>query len=209
MRESFLLYHSFYQPIKDLTDDQKGELLDAIFQYQLNLPIRQLSPECQIALKFMQSQFERDCDKYDRIVERNRNNGIKGGRPKENPNKPTGINGIPKKPKKADTDTVTDTDTEKIIERKKNVRFSPPTLQEVKQYFSEKGYSPEAGQKAFDYYNEASWKDSTGKQVKNWKQKMIAVWMKPENKFTTGHRPTISQVEFKEKSYKSVYELEN
>ena len=74
----------------------------------------------------------------------------------------------------------------------KTVRFSPPTLQDVKQYFSEKGYSPEAGQKAFDYYTEANWKDSTGKQVKNWKQKMIAVWFKPENMKQNGHQPKLN-----------------
>ncbi len=70
-----------------------------------------------------------------------------------------------------------------VKNEKKNNRviFTPPTLQEVKDFFLEKGYLPEAGQKAFDYYNEANWKDSTGKQVKNWKQKMIAVWFKPEN----------------------------
>lgn len=70
-----------------------------------------------------------------------------------------------------------------VKNEKKNNRviFTPPTLQEVKDFFAEKGYSPEAGQRAFDYYNTANWKDSNGKQVKNWKQKMIAVWFKPEN----------------------------
>ena len=67
----------------------------------------------------------------------------------------------------------------------KNIRFSPPTLQEVKEYFSEKEYSLFAAQRAFEYYSEANWKDSTGKQVKNWKQKMIAVWFKPEYKIIT------------------------
>lgn len=214
MRESFLMYHSFYHAVKDLTDEEKGQLWDAVYQYQLKLPIRDLTSVCQMALKFMESQFERDFEKYERIIERNKRNGIKGGRPKENPDepkKPNGLNGIPKnpdEPKEPDTDTVTDTVTDlKEKDKKKNSGFSPPTLQEVKQYFSEKGYSPEAGQKAFDYYNEASWKDSTGKQVKNWKQKMIAVWFKPENMKQNGQRQIIPQVEFKEKSYKSVYEL--
>ena len=47
--------------------------------------------------------------------------------------------------------------------------------------FSDKGYSEEAANKAYDYYSAGNWKDSKGKRVKNWKQKMIAVWFKAEN----------------------------
>lgn len=60
--------------------------------------------------------------------------------------------------------------------------FIPPTLQEVLDYFKEKGYNEESGKRAFDYYQAGSWKDGKGDQVKNWKQKMIAVWFKEENK---------------------------
>lgn len=59
--------------------------------------------------------------------------------------------------------------------------FIPPTPEEVRQYFSDKGYSEEAANKAYDYYSAGNWKDSKGKRVKNWKQKMIAVWFKAEN----------------------------
>ena len=39
--------------------------------------------------------------------------------------------------------------------------------------------------KAFDYYDCADWHDSKGNKVKNWKQKMQAVWFKDENKIQT------------------------
>lgn len=68
----------------------------------------------------------------------------------------------------------------KYFQKKK--KFTPPTLQEVVDYFKEKGYKESAGKKAFEYYNEADWDDSTGKKIKNWKQKMIGVWFKDENK---------------------------
>lgn len=60
-------------------------------------------------------------------------------------------------------------------------KFIPPDLDEVERYFDSKGYTQEAARKAFEYYQEGDWKDSKGKRVKNWKQKMIAVWFKPEN----------------------------
>jgi len=105
-------------------------------------------------------------------------NGKLGGRPKktqsvilEKPNS---------KAKKTNIDKIRE-DNNKIREDKKAV-FSKPTQTEVENYFIENGYSKESGTKAFSYYDIADWKDSQGKQVRNWKQKMQSVWFKPENK---------------------------
>lgn len=65
---------------------------------------------------------------------------------------------------------------------KSKEKIVPPTIEEVKEYFTEKGYSLDVAQKAFDYYASAGWKDSNGKEVKSWKQKMISIWFKDENK---------------------------
>jgi hypothetical protein len=64
----------------------------------------------------------------------------------------------------------------------KNKVFIPPTLQEVKNYFLENGYSVEAAETAFNYYQVADWHDSKGNKIKNWKQKMHGVWFKDEHK---------------------------
>lgn len=60
--------------------------------------------------------------------------------------------------------------------------FNPPKINEVIDYFKEKGYTEQSAIRAFEYYDTANWQDSSGKKVKNWKQKMIAVWFKDENK---------------------------
>lgn len=65
---------------------------------------------------------------------------------------------------------------------KERIVFTPPLIDDVINFFIEKGYSPEIAKKAFEYYDTANWKDSKGNQVRNWKQKMIAVWLKDENK---------------------------
>jgi hypothetical protein len=65
---------------------------------------------------------------------------------------------------------------------KKTTKFTPPSLDEVKKYFSEKGYKEASAIKFFDYYETGNWEDSKGNQVKNWKQKALAVWFKDENK---------------------------
>ena len=55
-------------------------------------------------------------------------------------------------------------------------------IEEVKKYFIDNGYTKESAEKAFNYYSVANWCDSNGKPVLNWKQKMINVWFKFENK---------------------------
>lgn len=71
----------------------------------------------------------------------------------------------------------------KVDKRAKKInKFIPPSEQEVVDYFKEKGYLEESAKKAFEYYETGEWKDSKGTPVKNWKQKMISVWFKEENK---------------------------
>jgi len=65
-------------------------------------------------------------------------------------------------------------------DRKGDLPFVPPSLDEVKAYFEEKGYQEAAAIRAWDYYEAGEWKDSKGNKVKNWKQKMLSVWFKPE-----------------------------
>lgn len=73
----------------------------------------------------------------------------------------------------------------KKSKEEKSKGFTPPTLEEVKDYFKEKGYDPKAGERAFDYYDDLKWFDSQGNQVKSWKSKMNSVWFKDENKIKT------------------------
>jgi hypothetical protein len=55
-----------------------------------------------------------------------------------------------------------------------------PILEEVIAYFNENNYTTESATKAFNYYH-PEWKDSQGRKVLNWKQKMRGVWFKDEN----------------------------
>lgn len=95
-----------------------------------------------------------------------------------------------------DTERITKRLTEWIGERLKSIAsasedasaskdvFIPPNIEQVKEYFLEKGYKESVAKKAHDYYTASNWKDSKGNQVKNWKQKMIGVWFKPEHEMT-------------------------
>lgn len=57
--------------------------------------------------------------------------------------------------------------------------FVSPALIEVEDYFLLKGLKIEYAAHVFEYYETANWHDSNGNKIKNWKQKILAVWMKP------------------------------
>lgn len=64
-------------------------------------------------------------------------------------------------------------------------KFSPPTLEEVIEYFKSRNLTESSAKRFFDYYTAGCWKDGKGDKIKNWKQKAIAVWDKPENREKT------------------------
>ena len=114
-----------YDPIKNLSDEQLGQLFRLIFETRLN-PRMQINPEINpmvlMAFRFFENQFRLDDVKYSQFVERQRENGKKGGRPKqEKPNNPLVSEETQKtqpffsKPKKAykEKDKVKDKDKDK------------------------------------------------------------------------------------------------
>ena len=85
-RPSFLIYKSFYKPIKNLSDVEKGKLFEAIFKYQTQDfdGIEQImEPQIEMAFEFYKNQFELDNKKWEKRVAAQKANGKKGGRPKK------------------------------------------------------------------------------------------------------------------------------
>jgi hypothetical protein len=117
VKNNFIIYNSFYEPIKSLSDEQLGKLFRAIFNYTINGEVTQ-DNDILIAFMFIKNQLDIDNEKYQKICERNKNNGSKGGRPKE-PKKPSGLIGNPEKPKKPDNDNDNDNDIKKENNKKK------------------------------------------------------------------------------------------
>ncbi|MFT3994761.1 MAG: DUF6291 domain-containing protein [Dysgonomonas sp.] len=109
-KKSFLIYKSFYEPIKSLSDEQMGRLFRSLFDYQIN-NIDCIDSDILMAYLFFKNQFILDERKYDKIVERNRNNGLKGGRPK-NPDNPVGSK---KAEKEKDNDNGKDNENIELI----------------------------------------------------------------------------------------------
>lgn len=117
-KTNFILYKDYQDHVEMLTDEQAGKLFKAIFKYVDNREEVELDPITKMAFSFIKANLERDLVKYKNIVERNKLNGAKGGRPKTEKTQVVNL-GNPKKPKKADIDNDTDIDTD--IETKDNI----------------------------------------------------------------------------------------
>jgi hypothetical protein len=124
-KKSFLLYCDLIHVVKKLSDEQAGKLLKHILSY-----VNDENPEMSdilldLVFEPIKQNLKRDLQKWENICERNRVNGEKGGRPKKEPKKPSGLNGNPKnpsEPKKADNDNDIDNDIDSDINI--NIQFS-------------------------------------------------------------------------------------
>lgn len=126
-RKSFVIHIDSLDILDELNDEQAGKLLKAIKAYHKDEDL-ELDFTTKLAFSQFKNQFIRDDEKYQKICERNKANGKKGGRPEQtnnnqevtnktkanpkNPNKPTGLSGNPKNPNKPDSDNDSDSDSD-------------------------------------------------------------------------------------------------
>jgi hypothetical protein len=180
-KKSFVLYSDVQGLINKLPDEVAGRLFKHIFAYVNDENPISDDILLNVAFEPIKMQLKRDLVKWENQIEQRRQAGIKSAESRKRNATTVNERSI------SSTDNVNVNvnvnDTVNVNENKKRVKaFSPPTLLEVQDYFFENGYTKESGLKAFNYYSVGNWKDSTGKQVKNWKQKMNAVWFKDEHK---------------------------
>ena len=76
-RESFILYTSFYEPLKYLNDAQMGKLFKAIFEYQINGNTN-VENEIRIAFEFIKNQLDIDAEKWKDEKQKRSEAGKKG-----------------------------------------------------------------------------------------------------------------------------------
>lgn len=126
MKKSFLLHVDALSVLNELSDQQAGQLFKAILNYQNGTDLNPFSdPEnfgLRLAFLPFKNQFLRDGEKYAGIVERNQQNGKKGGRPKKE-NETEKTQPVILKPKKADNDNVSENDKENEKEILENSFF--------------------------------------------------------------------------------------
>lgn len=143
MKKSFVLYLDQYEPIKDLNFEQKGELLDAMFSYNLSHEVKINDPMVKMAFSFFEQTFKRDCAKYLKRCEKNKENINKRWNKKDT-TVYDGKNGIP-----VDTKN-TDSDSDKIVIVKEDSDSGSDKKVKVKEY---KEYPPDILNFVQDFQN--------------------------------------------------------
>lgn len=110
-KDSFILYLEQKQIFEMLTDEEAGQLIKAIFEYEDTGQIVSLDRQLQIAFLPIKNVLDRNKEKYEKVIERNKKNIEKRWNKKDTKNT-TGKTGIPKDTKNTDNDNDHDSDNE-------------------------------------------------------------------------------------------------
>jgi hypothetical protein len=84
-KNSFLIYLDYEEHFNLMTNEQLGQLIRAIIEYEKTRVVPKLEGIVKMAFSFIKAQLDRDREKYEEKCSKNRENGKKGGRPKQNP----------------------------------------------------------------------------------------------------------------------------
>lgn len=178
-RESFTFYKSFEDGICHLSDAEQLQVYRAISRYSLFGERPVLDGYAGMAWAFIEPILRKARIGFE--------NGVKGseyGKLGGNPNFQKGKRNpyYQDNPQDNPTYTYTDTYTKTSRKRKSVARFTPPTLEEVKQYITENGYNLVDADSYYNHYEAIGWK--VGKNtMKDWRAS-VRGWQSREKKQT-------------------------
>lgn len=167
MRDSIVFYRSFYEALRKLPPDDFKQAAIAIMEYGLNDTEVECDGVAEIIFTMARPQIDANIK---RAV-----GGAKGGRPTKKPM--VFENAETKKPMVFENDenqkpnvNVNDNVNVNIKResKEKKPRFSPPTLEEAKEYANEHGYTKVDVEHFIDYYTGNGWMVGKNK-MKDWK----------------------------------------
>lgn len=187
MRNSFVLFQSYKEYFEDLSGDEAKELLLAIFEYE-NTRVKPANLSTKVGCYFLviKQQLDKNYEEYLKIVEINKANGAKGGRPKTqtNPKNPMGFSETDRNPKNHDNDNdydndvVNDNDIDIDIEKEKKKKkksakstkatFQKPTKEELKDFALQEQLRTDIIDEFMDYYDSTGWRLKGGLSMKDW-----------------------------------------
>lgn len=175
MKESIIIYRSFYEAIKDLQKEQQADAWNAIFEYGLNQTEVQLTGIVSTVFKLVKPQLDANLKRYE--------NGNKGGRPKnqtETKQEPNYNQTITKVEPNVNVNV---NDNEKVNVNKK---FIKPTQDQIREYMLEQRMNDES-ERFYNYYEAVGWKVGRN-PMKNWKAAVIT-WKKNQQPVQQQEQP--------------------
>jgi hypothetical protein len=109
-KKKVIVYTDWINQFKDLTDEEAGKLIKHFFEY-----VNDLNPSSDRLIELLfnpiKATLKRDLEAWESKQQTNKNNGLKGGRPRKeiteiNPNNPNGILITQNNPQKGVSDSV-------------------------------------------------------------------------------------------------------
>lgn len=191
-RDSFIFYRSFWEAIREADEAGQRQLYAAIAAFALDGEEPQLTGLIKAVWLAIKPQLEVNRKRYE--------NGKKGGAPKGSSNNPTGRRGKaiatePKEPitnqeltkNKANNNVNENENVNVNVESKTKKRsvFSPPSLDEVRDFFSKGNFTSDPAA-FFDHYEANGWVQRGGKPIKNW-QAAARQWERRQAEFAPRH----------------------
>lgn len=100
----FMFYERWYEQMKCLPDKERLEVYDSICEYAFNHIVTDLVYYLECVMCNIRKQIDNNEEKHQKFLEKQHKNGLKGGRPRKNPQEPKKAMGYlenPQEPKKA------------------------------------------------------------------------------------------------------------
>ena len=124
--EYFAAYHSYLKSIEPLNDAERGRLFTACLQYSMTGIEPELHGNERFIFPTIQSQIDRDREKYDRKCEKNRENGTRGGQANAAERKQSEANAPQTHPKEKEKEKEKEKTKEKAKEKENVSQSLPP-----------------------------------------------------------------------------------
>lgn len=178
MYDSMVFYRSFYEAIKRLPELSRAKLYDAVFAYGLDGEEIELDGIEAAMFQLIKPQIDAN--------NRRKENGKKGGRPKTETKPNSNLDETKQEPN-VNVNANVNVNVKEKESKKKSVRFSPPTVSDVKEYCLEKGLTIDA-ERFVNFYESKGWMVGKNK-MKDWRS-AVRGWASRERSEGKKTQPT-------------------
>ena len=169
----FICHDDYLKKTERLSNEELGRVFRALMKYHANKEEPDFDGMESMAFDFIRVDIDRADNEHQRKCETNREIRLQAIE-NERQRSSTNVNGRDHTKTKTRQEKENENDKESTKETAK--RFTPPTIDEIRQYCTERGngIDPEY---FFTYYENRDWKLSNGRKMKDWKLAVVT-WEK-------------------------------
>lgn len=206
----FICHDDYYDRLQRLTNEEVGNLFRQLMLYHSGRvdEMTDFIGSEGIAFDFIANDIDRMEEKHNATSETNRINGAKGGRPKKQkePEKTEQNRTEPEETEGKQTKGYKDKDKDKDIDKEKDKnnskpqkQFTPPTVDDVRQYCAERGNGIDA-EYFVAYYENRDWKLTNGKKMRDW-HLAIVTWERNNFSKPQAQQKTVTAQQYSQRDY--------